>query len=71
MKVLGATLFQHSYGGIVRVRDASAEAAKSRANGAAEQQPLAEVKLFQESVEHRAVATRLLLFCGGQWLRRR
>jgi hypothetical protein len=44
--------------GIGRVQGATAERAKSSVKGEAEQQPLAEVKLFQKSVEHGAVGSR-------------
>jgi hypothetical protein len=44
--------------GIVRVQEATAEAAKSTVKGEEDKQPPAEVKLFQESGEHRGDGSR-------------
>ena len=44
--------------GIVRVQEATAEAAKSGAKVQEDKSPFAEVKLFQESKEHRGEDSR-------------
>ena len=44
--------------GIVRVQGATVEAAKSTEKGEEDKPPFAEVKLFQESVDHPGVNSR-------------